>query len=135
MDGDRLLALLAALEQHRVFYKVVGGIALNLHGIVRATEVLDLFVSPEPQNIERLKSALKSVFQDPSIDEISAVDLAGDYPAIQYVPPDGTMSVDLLARSGEAFDYESIETEEHEVEGHRVVVATPRMLCRMKRDT
>ena len=32
---------------------------------------------------------LRSVFADPSIDEISAGDLCGDYPAVHYLPPDG----------------------------------------------
>jgi len=41
---------------------------------------------------------LSSVFDDPAIEEITAEDLAGDYPAIQYVPPSGTFHLDLLTR-------------------------------------
>jgi hypothetical protein len=135
VDADRVLAVFRALAQEGVRYKVVGGVALNLHGIVRATEDLDLFIDPEAGNVERLKRALKAVYGDPHIDEISADDLAGDYPAIQYVPPDGTFSVDLLARLGTAFDYAGIEAADQMVEGIAVPVATPRMLYRMKKDT
>jgi hypothetical protein len=70
-----------------------------------------------------------------SIDEISADDLAGAYPAIQYVPPEGGFHIDILAKIGEAFDYASIETELRDIEGTRVSVATPRMLFLMKHDT
>lgn len=135
MDGRRIVELFAALSREAVRYKVVGGIALNLHGLVRATEDLDLFVDPDPTNVERLRTALKSVFADPEVDQISASDLGGDYPAIQYIPPDGDFSIDILARLGTAFDFEGIEAEDAEVEGIVVPVATPRMLYRMKKDT
>ena len=135
MDADRILAVLRALEAEGVRYKIVGGVALNIHGIVRATEDLDLFIAPDAENVRRLKSALQSVFADPSIEEISAEDLAGSYPAIQYVPPDGDLWIDLLARLGEAFTFDGIESEPKVIDDLRVVVATPRMLYRMKRDT
>ncbi len=54
------------------------------HGLDRATRALDLFVAPDPDNIERLRSALRSVFDDPEIELITSEDLAGDYPAVQY---------------------------------------------------
>jgi hypothetical protein len=135
MDDDRLLEVLRALSREGVRYKVIDGIALNLHGLVRATEDLDIFVDPEPSNVDRLKAALQSVFSDPEIEQISAADLGGEYPAIQYLPPGGTFSIDILARLGTAFDYASIESEDANVEGITVPVATPRMLYRMKKDT
>jgi hypothetical protein len=135
MDTQRVLAVLRALELEGVRYKVVGGVAINFHGLARATEDLDLFVAPDPANVARLKVALRSIFNDPRIDEISSEDLSGPYPAIQYVPPDGTFSIDLLARLGEAFRYDDIEAEERSIQGVRVAVATPRMLYRMKKDT
>lgn len=82
-----------------------------------------------------VRGTLASVFHDPHIDEITAEDLAGDYPAIQYVPPDGSVPIDLLARLGTAFSYDDIESERREVEGIALEVATPRMLYRMKKDT
>jgi hypothetical protein len=135
MDVDITLAVLRALQQHRVEYKVVGGVAINLHGLARATEDLDIFVLPTPSNVQRLRDALHSLFDDPSIDEITAEDLAGEYPAIQYEPPEGTFHIDILARLGEAFAYDDIEVELLVVEGIRIPTATPSMLYRMKRDT
>ena len=43
--------------------------------------------------------------------------------------------MDILARLGEAFRYEDLESQEMLVDGIRVQVATPRMLWRMKKDT
>lgn len=80
--------------------------------------------------------ALKALFEaDPNIDQISAADLAGDYPAVQYTPPHGRYSMDILSRLGEAFRFEHLEAEDVMVEGVRARVATPRMLFRMKKDT
>ncbi len=105
-------------------------------GLVRATRDVDFFVDPRPDNVERLRRALKSLYdEDPSVDQISAADLGGDYPAVQYTPPHGLYSLDILSRLGTAFRYEDLEAEVVVVEGVRARVATPRMLYRMKKDT
>lgn len=135
MDFAKVIDVLRALDREKVRYVLVGGVAVNLHGLGRTTQDLDLFLSPEPMNIERLKTALSSVFADPSIAEISAEDLAGDYPTVRYVPPDESFVIDLMARLGEAFRYDDLESEDMQVEGVRVSVATPRTLYRMKKDT
>ena len=89
MDYDKTRAVLAALEREGVDYVIFGGVALNLQELARATEDLDVFVAPNEDNVRRLRAALSSVFDDAHIDEITADDLLGDYPAVQYVPPDG----------------------------------------------
>ena len=99
------------------------------------TEDLDIFVAPERENIERLKAALRSVFNDPAIEEITADDLLGDYPAVQYVPPEGTFHLDILTRLGEAFRFEDLTAERLDFDGLTVSVATPETLYRMKKDT
>jgi hypothetical protein len=110
--------------------------ALAAQGLVRATRDIDLFVAADEENVAKLRCALKTVFpDDTSIDEITAEDLGGDYPAIQYTPPHGQYSIDILARLGERYAYQDIESEAMDLEGVCVHVATPRMLYRMKRNT
>lgn len=135
MDFDTLRDVLAALEHHGVRYVIFGATALNVHGLARFTEDLDIFVAPDHENVERLKDALRSVLDDPHIDEISSDDLQGPYPAIQYVPPDGAFHIDILARLGDAFRFEDLEAARLPFESITVSVATPRTLYRMKRDT
>ena len=134
MDEDRLRALFEALAAHRVEYAVFGAVALGLHGLARATADVDLFVPPDRDNVERLKTALHAVFDDPSIDEIAADDLCGNYPAVRYHPPDG-FGLDILTRLGEAFAYEDLDIEEREYDGIVVKVVTARTLWRLKKDT
>jgi hypothetical protein len=53
--------LLRALERHGVEFVVVGGVAAQVHGWEGATADLDIAVSREPSNVERLNRALESV--------------------------------------------------------------------------
>lgn len=135
MDFEVLKRVLAALESRGVRYAIFGAVALNLHGLARSTEDLDLFVEPDASNIERLRLALHDAIDDPEIDGITAEDLIGDYPAIQYVPPGGTFHLDILTRLGEAFRFADLETERVRYGDLLVTAVTPRMLYRMKRNT
>ena len=64
MDYDLTKRVLQALETQKVEYIVFGAVALALLGLARNTNDLDLFVAPDRENIERLKTALRTVFQD-----------------------------------------------------------------------
>jgi predicted nucleotidyltransferase len=135
MTFQEALQILASFERHGVAYVLVGSMAMAAQGVVRATRDIDVFVSPDEPNVVRLRAALKDVFADPSIDSITAADLAGEYPAIQYVPPVADYWIDILARLGDAWRYPDVESEILRVEGVSIRVATPRMLHRMKKDT
>ncbi|UCH24428.1 MAG: nucleotidyl transferase AbiEii/AbiGii toxin family protein [Trueperaceae bacterium] len=135
MDFDEVMKLLASFEKRQLDYVLIGGVALNFHGIARATEDIDLFVRPDPVNIERLRHALKDVYEDPSIDEITAEDLSGAYPTIRYVPPSGELFLDILARLGDKAAYDDVHFDAVEVGGVTVRLATPTTLYRLKKDT
>jgi len=135
VDFDALRQVLAAFEREGVAYAIFGATALNLHGLARSTEDIDIFLEPTAENIDRVRHALHSVFDDPSIDEITAADLLGDYPAVQYVPPAGTFHLDLLTRLGQAFSYTDLEVVRVPFGDLTVSAVSPRTLYRMKRDT
>ncbi len=135
MDIETIRRVLAAFEQEGVAYAVFGGAALNLHGLARFTEDLDVFVAPTAENIECMKAALRRVFNDDTIDEITAEDMLGEYPAVQYVPPTGGLHLDLLTRLGEAFAFSDLEVERMPLGDLMVSVVSARTLYRMKRDT
>ena len=132
---DKTLEVIAALNEESVEYVVIGGVALNLHGLVRATEDLDFIVLPEEDNIAAMRRALRRVWDDPEIDKITAEDLCGDYPAVRYGPPDGALPLDILTRLGEFASFEDLEYEEIEIEGVSVRVVTPEKLVWLKAGT
>jgi hypothetical protein len=134
---DEAKAILAALSEEGVDFVVVGSMAMAAQGLPRATHDLDVFVSPDIKNLEAMKRALRVLFDDPNVDQIDPEELAGNYPAVEYVPPHGNYSMDILTRLGEAFTWQDLAAECDRIPlGDLVVqVATPRMLYRMKKDT
>ena len=102
MTFEEVKAVLAALVDEGVEFVVIGSMAMAAQGLPRATQDLDLFVAPALDNLEALKRALRSLFDDSSIDEIDPQELAGRYPAVEYVPPHGRYSLDFLTRLGES---------------------------------
>jgi len=95
----------------------------RLRGTGRWPHDIDLFVRPSADNVGRLRRALRSIWNDPSIDEIAAGDLAGDYPVIQYIAPDGTQ-IDLLSRLGTEFAFDDLRSRVYAYGDVEVVVAT-----------
>jgi hypothetical protein len=88
MDRDEVMRVLRAFESAGLEYVLIGAAAMGFHGLVRATEDLDLFIRATPENIEKLRAALRVAYQsDPDINNISSDDLLGEYPTVRYVPP------------------------------------------------
>jgi hypothetical protein len=142
MDPDVLRRLLAALETRGVSYAVFGAGAMMIHGLPRFTQDLprftqdlDVFVAPDADNILRLKQALRDVVDDPAVEQISADDLLGEYPAVQYTPPDQSYSIDILTRLGEAYAFADLTVGRQPFAGLTVSVVSPRTLYEMKKNT
>ena len=136
MDRNEIIRVLRAFEASGLEYVLIGATAMGFHGLVRATEDLDLFIRATSENVERLRAALREAYEgDPHIDEISSADLLGEYPAVRYYPPTGDLYFDVLTRLGEAARFETVDAEIKEIEGTRVRVATPAALYRLKKGT
>lgn len=130
-----MLRVLRAFQDEGLEYMLIGATAMGFHGLIRATEDVDLLIRATSQNVERLRRAFRAVYDDPNVDEIEAGDLLGDYPALRYYPPSGDLYFDVMTRLGESASFDTVEAEVKEVEGIRVPVATPAALYRMKRAT
>lgn len=136
IDLPAFLEIAKALKREGVAYVLIGGLAMLAQGLPRATKDIDIFVEVTPENLDKLKVALRSVYDDPCIDEIELRDLAPpDGGVVRYGPPTGDYLIDILGRLGEAWCYDDLEAETIEIEGVPVQVATPTTLFRMKRGT
>lgn len=131
-----MLRILEAFERERLEYVLIGATAMGIHGLVRATEDLDLLIRATEENVDRLKRAFRAVYDDdPKVDDIVPADLLGEYPALRYYPPRGDLFFDVMTRLGEAASFDTVEAEVREIEGIRVPVASPMALYRLKRAT
>jgi hypothetical protein len=130
---DKFLQVIDQFEKENVEYVLIGGFAVVLHGFPRLTQDIDVFIRPTEDNVKRLQTALKNVFDDDSIDEITYDELAR-YPVIRYGTPDG-FNIDIIAQIGEAIQFDDIEYDVMEVEAHRLKIADEHSLIRMKENT
>jgi hypothetical protein len=58
--------LLRVLSEHRVDFVVIGGLAVALHGYVRATKDIDIVPGPSRENLTRLWGALSEIDATPA---------------------------------------------------------------------
>lgn len=125
--------ILAALYTIGVDYVLVGGYAVALHGSLRLTQDLDVFVRTTDENIEKLRKALRLVFSDISIEEITTAEIT-DYSVIRFISEDN-ISVDIIGNLGERFLIDDINYEDIEIDGSKIRVATLESLFRLKSNT
>jgi hypothetical protein len=136
VDRDELVRVLRAFESAGLEYVLIGATAMGFHGLVRATEDIDLFIRATSENVERLRRAFRSAYaDDPHVDDIRAEDLLGEYPAIRYYPPTGDLFFDVMTRLGDAASFDTVRAEVKVIEGIRVHVATPAALYHLKKGT
>ena len=107
MLKEGFLKLCEALNREGVKYVVIGGFAVFLHGFPRFTEDINFFIDPSPENISKLKKALSSIYDDPSIDELTVEDFH-QYAVIRYGTPDN-FYVDFIAKIGEMFTFDEMQ--------------------------
>lgn len=70
MDTERLLVL---LKEHKVDFVIIGASAFPVHGYVRATLDMDIFIRPHKENAERTLAALREFGYD--LTDITLTDL------------------------------------------------------------
>jgi hypothetical protein len=101
---SRFERLLVDLVRGRVDFVVVGGIAVGLSGIVRATDDLDLLVEGSAANLERLLTVLRTVGEGHAseltpadfTDEEGAIRVIEDFPIDVFVRMSGLSYADLV---------------------------------------
>jgi hypothetical protein len=135
MDREEVMRVLREFEAAGLEYVLIGAAAMGFHGLVRVSEDVDLFIRATPENVEKLKVALRAAYEDPQVNEISSADLLGDYPTVRYYPPTGDLYFDVLTRLGEVASFDTVDAEIKNIDGTSVRVATPAALYRMKKGT
>jgi len=95
---ESYMRVVKAFEKYELDYVLVGGFAVILYGMQRLTRDIDIFIKMVSQNINKLRKSLKSIFNDPSIEDITLGELQ-KYPVIRYGSPNGLV-VDILSRLG-----------------------------------
>ena len=127
-EEDDLIKICAALNSQGSKYIVIGGMAMNQHGMLRATEDIDLLVESSRENQEKVRKALE-VLPDKAVREMAESDLD----SFTVVRVADEVVVDLmLAACGITYDEAVSEIEMREVRGVSIPFPSARLLLRMK---
>jgi hypothetical protein len=112
--NEKQISLLAAFAAAKVEFAVVGGIAVNLHGYVRATNDLDIFIRPSVENARLAFQALLAI--GIPLQGLEPDDLLDDEENLRFGPEED--HIDILSSIGElTFDQVWRNRIETEIEG------------------
>src|SRR3989338_3579052 len=67
--------ILKELEKKSIKYLVIGGVAVNLHGYIRATNDLDIMLSFDKENVEKFSKLAKELGFKPKV-PVDIIELA-----------------------------------------------------------
>ncbi|MGA2173467.1 MAG: nucleotidyl transferase AbiEii/AbiGii toxin family protein [Verrucomicrobiota bacterium] len=124
-----LLLLCRSLNQADARYLVVGGFAVNQHGMGRATMDIDLLVDGSPENQARVKKALE-VLPDKAVRELGEDDLR-NYLVVRVCDE---VVVDLmLSACGITYAEAAPDIQTFIIDGVSIPFASPELLLRTKR--
>lgn len=127
-EVEDVVALCKSLNEHGVRYVLIGGFAINFHGLTRATKDVDLLVDPSPENVKKIKQAM-SVLPDNAIREMGENEVE-QYTVVRIADE---YVVDLLAKAcGVNYKEASKEIEYITIEGVRIPVAGKKTLIKTK---
>jgi hypothetical protein len=89
--NSKQISLLAAFAAANVEFAVVGGVAVNAHGYVRATNDLDIFIRPTEENARAAFNALLSL--GVPLDGLQPTDLLDDEENLRFGPAEDHIDI------------------------------------------
>jgi len=127
-DEHDLVFLAKELNRLGAKYVVIGGVAINRLGFVRATEDLDLLISKEKENQAKIKKAFE-ILPDKAILELGDEDLA-DWVVVRV---NDEITVDLMTEaSGISFEEAESDIEWDMIQGVNIPFASAKLMLRFK---
>ena len=125
---EDLVRICRALNDAKARYILIGGFAVIAHGGGRTTQDIDLLVDASPDNITRVKAALR-VLEDHAVDEVTDTDVSR-YTVVRVADE---IVVDLMARAcGVDYTDATRDVTTLTIDGIAIPVASPATLIRTK---
>jgi predicted nucleotidyltransferase len=125
---EDLVRICRALNDAGARYILIGGFAVIAHGGARTTKDIDLLIDASPENVARVKLALR-VLEDHAADEVADTDVAR-YAVVRVADE---IVVDLMALAcGIDYSDAAKDSQSLTIEGITIPVASPATLIRTK---
>lgn len=128
-DDRDVAALARELNRLGARYIVIGGVAINRLGFIRATDDIDLLIARDLANQRLVRQALE-ILPDKAVRELGEEE---DIAAWVVVRINDQITVDLMTEAtGIGYDEASRNVDWHEIEGVNVPFANARLMLRFK---
>jgi hypothetical protein len=125
---EDLVRICRALNDAGARYILVGGFAMIAHGGARTTKDIDLLVDASPENVDRVKQALR-ILEDHAVDDVADTDVAR-YAVVRVADE---IVVDLMALAcGISYSDAVKDSQSLTIQGVQIPVASPATLVRTK---
>lgn len=125
---EDLTRICGALNDAGARYILIGGFAVIAHGGGRTTKDIDLLVDASPDNIARVKQALR-ILEDRAVDQVANTDVA-TYAVVRVADE---VVVDLMARAcGIEYEEATRDVTRMTIADVVIPVASPATLIRTK---
>jgi predicted nucleotidyltransferase len=125
---EDLVRICRALNDAGARYILIGGFAVIAHGGARTTKDIDLLVDASPDNVKRVKEALR-ILEDRAIDQVDDTDIAR-YTVVRVADE---IVVDLMALAcGINYTDAAKDARSLTIDGVTIPVASPATLIRTK---
>jgi hypothetical protein len=138
------LELFSALDRHHVDYLLIGGLAVSLHGVERATMDVDITVAMTPQNLSALIETAQELRLTPvlpvPLESLSNIELLREWHAQRHLevfalrtPELAGVTIDVLLFPPVEFAGMTSRAIEFDVTGTRIRVVSIDDLIALKR--
>jgi predicted nucleotidyltransferase len=125
---EDLVRICRALNDAEARYILIGGFAVIAHGGARTTKDIDLLVDASPENVARIKRALR-ILEDHAVDDVEDTDVAR-YAVVRVADE---IVVDLMALAcGIDYSDAARDIQNLTIEGVLIPLASPATLIRTK---
>ena len=123
-----LVRLCRELNQRHARYLIIGGMAINQLGLIRATEDIDLLIEPSRENQERVRTALE-ILPDKAVRELLPDDL-DNYLVVRVADE---IVVDLMLKAcGVSYEEAAAEIVFRQLGDVTVPFASAKLMLRLK---
>lgn len=116
LSEARLVDVCRVLNKHGARYLIVGGVACNLHGLIRATRDIDLLIPKDVENTNAVLEALKEGLMFGVAGELDAEEVAenpmtivGDVPRVDLLTVANKVSYEQAAKTARYFRIDGVK--------------------------
>ncbi|RJQ28422.1 MAG: hypothetical protein C4589_06535 [Peptococcaceae bacterium] len=124
--GEDIKKICRSLNENGVEYVLVGGLAMNFHGLARMTHDIDLLIDTSPENVSKVIDAL-SVLPDKAVRGVGLDDIQ-KYTVVRIADE---VVIDLIGKIGDVTT-KNAKIQEFQAEGVKVPVADIETMIKTK---